>query len=134
MIEEPYEKTFKMVKDYDVVNDVLYLRIIDEYKYKESLEISDNIILDFDENNIVVALEILEATTILKVPKFSIMNILRWNMSIDITEDLIDMEILTLMPIKQKKVEKTISTKTINNINIPPLQTTHFDLVKPVTI
>lgn len=134
MIEEPYEKTFKMVKDYDVVNDVLYLRIIDEYKYKESLEISDNIILDFDENNIVVALEILEATTILKVPKFSIMNILRWNMSIDITEDLIDVEILTLMPIKQKKVEKTISTKTINNINIPPLQTTHFDLVKPVTM
>ena len=133
MIKEACEKRFKMVKDYDVVKDVLYLYIMDEYNYKESVEISDNIILDFDENNIVVALKILDATETLNVSTAAIMNILKWNMTIVITEDLIDVDIdadiVTLMPIKQKKLKERVSTITINKINIPSSQTTHYYLV-----
>ena len=130
MIKEACEKRFKMVKDYDVVKNVLYLYIMDEYNYKESVEISDNIILDFDENNIVVALKILNATETLNVSTAAIMNITKWNMTIVITEDLIDVDIdadtITVMPIKQKKLKKRVSTTTINKINIPSSQTTHY--------
>ncbi len=57
-------KTFKLNKDYDVQNDALYLRIKEDYKYKESIEIEDNIIVDFDVNYSPVALEILDACKI----------------------------------------------------------------------
>jgi uncharacterized protein YuzE len=40
----------------------------DDYEYKESVELDERIILDFDKNDISVALEILDASKIFDVP------------------------------------------------------------------
>ncbi|MCC7558364.1 MAG: DUF2283 domain-containing protein [Methanobacteriaceae archaeon] len=121
------DKTFKMDKDYDVQNDVLYLRIKDDYKYKESIEIEDNIIVDLDVNYRPVALEIVEATSILDVSKFSLKKLIKWDMYIKIDEYSIRINASFIVPVRHKKVEKPITAKTMNDINLPNIQT-HYDL------
>lgn len=120
-------KTFKLNKDYDVQNDVLYLRIKEDYKYKESIEIEDSIIIDFDVDYSPVALEILNASKTLDVSKFSLKNLIKWDMIIKITEDSIILDASFMVPVRQKQIEKPIVAKTVNDINLPRIQT-HFDL------
>ena len=45
--------------EYDFDGDSMFINDINDYKYKESIEITDNIILDIDENNEIGALEII---------------------------------------------------------------------------
>ena len=45
--------------EYDFDGDSMFINDIKDYKYKESIEITDNIILDIDENNEIGALEII---------------------------------------------------------------------------
>ncbi|MGA2677004.1 MAG: DUF2283 domain-containing protein [Methanobacterium sp.] len=45
--------------EYDFDGDFMFINDINDYKYKESIEITDNIILDIDENNEIGALEII---------------------------------------------------------------------------
>ncbi|MGL6298797.1 MAG: DUF2283 domain-containing protein, partial [Methanobacteriaceae archaeon] len=44
---------------YDYSNDILCMKILEEYEYNGSIQLEDDIILDFDKNNIPVAIEIL---------------------------------------------------------------------------
>jgi len=57
--------------EYDFDGDSIFINDIKDYKYKESIEITDDIILDIDENNEVVALEILDASKIFGIEKKS---------------------------------------------------------------
>jgi len=42
-------KPFIMDKDYDYQNDSLFLYVSHDHEYKESIELGENIILDFDK-------------------------------------------------------------------------------------
>ncbi|MEN4017535.1 MAG: DUF2283 domain-containing protein [Methanobacterium sp.] len=121
--------SFKMDKDYDVQNDVLYLHVIDDYEYKESLEIEGNIIVDFDKNYVPVALEILDASKFLNVSKFSLKNLIKWDMNIQVTEDSIKVKASFIVPVRQKEVEKPLLAEAMNDINLPIIQT-HFNLAE----
>lgn len=121
------EKSFKMDKDYDVQNDVLYLHIIDDYEYQESVEVENNIIVDFNKDYVPVALEILDASKFLDVSKFSLKNLIKWDMNIQVTEDSLSIKAMFIVPIRQKHVEKPVLAETMNDINLPHMQT-HFDL------
>jgi uncharacterized protein YuzE len=121
--------SFKMDKDYDVQNDVLYLHVIDDYEYKESLEIGGNIIVDFDKNYVPVALEILDASKFLNVSKFSLKNLIKWDMNIQVTEDSIKVKASFIVPVRQKEVEKPLLAEAMNDINLPIIQT-HFNLAE----
>lgn len=121
--------SFKMDKDYDVQNDVLYLHVIDDYEYKESLEIEGNIIVDFDRNYVPVALEILDASKFLNVSKFSLKNLIKWDMNIQVTEDSIKVKASFIVPVRQKEVEKPLLAEAMNDINLPIIQT-HFNLAE----
>lgn len=59
----------KMAEDYDLQNWFPILYVTDDYTYKESVELGDHIILDFDENDVPVAIEILEASEFLNIKK-----------------------------------------------------------------
>ncbi len=48
-------------------------------------------------------------------------------MIIKITEDSIIVDASFMVPLRQKQVEKPIVAKTVNDINLPLMQT-HFDL------
>ncbi len=52
---------FEMISKYDATN-ALFLKIKKPYSYKESVELADNIMLDFSEDNVAVVLEILDAS------------------------------------------------------------------------
>ena len=62
------DKILQIESIYDRHFDVLGIRVVDDYTYNRSIELQEGIILDFDENNVPVALEILDASKLLKLP------------------------------------------------------------------
>ena len=66
--------------DYDEFCDNLGIKIDEKFKYLESVEMEDGIILDFDVNNRPVSLEILDASKRLNIPKESLNNIVFFKM------------------------------------------------------
>lgn len=58
------KKSFKTNHDYDVENDSLFIYITDDYVYDKSLRLDKDVILDFDENKVPVALELLHVQVI----------------------------------------------------------------------
>jgi len=75
-------KRFEVVSDYDVQSDILYIHHTSEYQYKESVEIGDNLVLDFSEDDIPVALEVIDASKLFNVPKYSLQNMKEYHLKI----------------------------------------------------
>lgn len=123
------KKKFVMKQDYDVQNDSLFLYVADDYNYKESIEMDENTILDFDENYVPVALEILKALEFFNVNKFSLTRPIGLDMIIEIDEKSITMKASFLIQIRQRTTEKPINIKTPNDISLP-LQETHFAMAE----
>jgi len=117
------EKPFRMEKDYDFQNDSLFMYITDGYEYKESVELGDNIILDFDDDDVPVAVEILDAAKVLNVEKFSLQNLKSLNMEISIEKDSITIEAKFKVLLHQKELDAPISLEVPNDMNLPQIQT-----------
>lgn len=115
---------FKMINEYDTQSDTLYLRVVYPYKYKESIELTDNIILDFDANNVHVALEILDASKFFHVNPYVLRNF-KLDMNIRIEEEKINLNAKFIFLIHQKKEEVSLNVGTINDIELPSLQTNY---------
>ncbi len=113
-----------MINEYDTQSDTLYLRVVYPYKYSESIELSDNIILDFDVNNIPVALEILDASKFFHVKPYALRNF-GLDMNIQIEEDKISLNAKFILLIHQKKEEVPFNVGTINDIELPAMQTNY---------
>ena len=113
---------FAMDQDYDYQNDSLFLYIEDEHEYKESIELGNNIILDFDKYYVPVALEILDASKILGIEKFILKKGFKLQMQIRINADSISIQ-ATFKVFKHQKLINTPVNATIpNNMNIPDMQ------------
>lgn len=117
------EKPFKMEKDYDFQNDSLFMYITDEYEYKESIELGNNIILDFDKNDVPVAIEILDAAKVLNVEKFSLNNLKGLIMEISIEEDTITIKAEFKVVLHQMELDAPISLEVPNDLDLPQMQT-----------
>ncbi len=115
---------YKMINEYDTQSDILYLRVVNPYKYKESIELTDNIILDFDINNVPVALEILDASKLFNVNPHTLRNF-GLDMNIQIKEDKISLKANFLFLIHHKKEKVPINVGTINDIELPTIQTNY---------
>jgi len=122
---EMVNKKFLMKKDYDAQSDVLYLRIVPEYKYQESIEIGDSIILDFDEDYVPVALEILDASKLFNVKKYSLRQDIGLDMQIRIKKDSIIIEAKFIFLVHNKEQPTPFNIETDNDINLP-LKETNF--------
>lgn len=112
-----------MKQDYDAENDSLFFYVIDDYKYRESIEL-DNIIIDFDENCIPVALEILNASKLFGVKKYDLTKPISFKMSIAISKKSIAIKGRFSINVRQKITEKPIEAETLNDINLPLQQAT----------
>lgn len=117
------EKPFRMEKDYDFQNDSLFMYITDEYEYKESIELGNNIILDFDKNDAPVAIEILDAAKVLNVEKFSLNKLKGLIMEISIEEDTITIKAEFKVLLHQMELDAPISLEVPNDLNLPQMQT-----------
>ncbi len=118
------EHFFKMINEYDTQSDTLYLRVVYPYQYSESIELGDNIILDFDKNNVPVALEILDASKFFHVKQYVLRNF-GLDMNIQIKKDKINLKSKFIFFIRNKKEEVPLNVGTVNDIELPAIQTNY---------
>jgi uncharacterized protein YuzE len=117
-------KPIEIESMYDYHFDVFGIRVKDDYKYKESLELEEGIILDFDEDNFPVALEILDASKILKIPDKQYLNNRKSvKMNICITDEIISLEVEVGVIIHHKNDIKILDSSAINDIKAPAMKT-----------
>ena len=96
-------KHFNLEFSYDTDVDSIFINIVDEYVYKESIELEEGIILDFDTNGIPVALEILDISSLFGIDKISFENIQDIQMKIKINS-CINLELIMVLLVKDRKV------------------------------
>lgn len=118
-------KRFTMEHDYDVIGDSLFFYVEEDYEYKRSVRLTDDIILDFDIDDVPVALELLNASKILKVNKFSLKGPVGLDMNICIGEDSIKLDAKLRILIHNKKTLKPLIEETVNSTNLSSTQV-HF--------
>lgn len=114
-------KKFDLKYSYDKEVDSIHIKITEDYQYKESLELEDGIILDFSNEGIPVGLEILDISELFSVQKEVFENIENINISIDITNFSISLNLLIEVLIKNRVVNQPFSTIAKNIINIPEM-------------
>jgi uncharacterized protein YuzE len=102
--------------DYDMRNDSLYIYTKGK-KYKGSLDLED-IIIDISEDGEIIGIEILDASKKFKIPKYDLKNIVSFKSIIEITKDIIKINMKIAVLRRNKKVEKSIIAKGLNEMNL----------------
>ena len=115
-------KKFDLKYSYDIEVDSIFIKIKENYKYWESLELEDGIILDFSEEGIPVALEILDISDLFSVKKDCFNNIENINITIAITNSSISLNLLMELLINNEKIDQPFSTVAKNIINVPEME------------
>ncbi|PKL66748.1 MAG: hypothetical protein CVV28_10040 [Methanobacteriales archaeon HGW-Methanobacteriales-1] len=78
----------------------------------------EDIILDFDKNDVPVALELLNASKTLCVKKSSLIQPVSLKMNIGIAEDIIKLDATFSFLIHQKQIPKSLNWQTSNDVNL----------------
>ncbi|OPY26000.1 MAG: hypothetical protein A4E27_00789 [Methanobacterium sp. PtaU1.Bin242] len=107
-----------MKQDYDYLTDSLFLYSDEEYRYKKSVRITADVILDFDQDDVPVALELLNASKILHVKKSSLNEPVGLDMQICVGEDTIKLEGIFFISIHKKEIPKSLNKETPNRTNL----------------
>ncbi len=115
-------KTFNLEYSYDMEVDSIHIKITEDYKYRESLELEEGIILDFSDEGIPVALEILDISELFSVKKDCFNNIEDIKITIGITNSSISLKMLIVALKDNEKVNQPFSTITKNLINVPEME------------
>lgn len=76
----------KVIYRYDILSDVLGIKVNRNFQYDETIEIEDGILLDFDVDDIPVSFEILDASKRFDLPKKSLDNIYCINVDVFVDE------------------------------------------------
>ncbi|MGL6298807.1 MAG: DUF2283 domain-containing protein [Methanobacteriaceae archaeon] len=117
------DKSTDLLSLYDSNFDVLGIKVNQKYKYKESIELGQGLILDIGEDNLPVALEILDASKVLNVPKDSLKDINSIKMDFDVNEKLICLKICFGLIIHNKKESCLVESFVDNYPGIPNMET-----------
>ena len=113
-----------MKKIYDSEYDILVIKIENHYDFGKTIEMEEGVLLDFDKNNIPVAIEILDASKRFNVPRYSLKNIPEFNMKIQVNDEVIKVYIELAVIIHNKKLSETWNGLTGNNEHIPVIEVT----------
>ena len=113
------DKDFLIKPSYDADADALFIKRTDDYEYAESVELDNNIVLDFDTKGVPSALEILNASTVFDITKFALKNIKNISMQIEVLEDLIHVRFVMGVLFRNEEIPKIIDEITLNDINAP---------------
>lgn len=113
------QDNFEIERCYDYHSDTLGIRATNEYEYKESIELKEGLILDFSEEDIPVALEILDASKLLGIKKSALRDITNIRMTININSDLISLDLSISALLRNKPLSATMGGVAVNEHNIP---------------
>ena len=107
---------------YDCEYDLMDITIDESNKYAKSIDISNGIILDLDENGFPAALEIISASKILGIDKQYLIspNI---DMAIIISEELICIELKFTYFVSKHVEDVCFKQNLANNYGIPSMET-----------
>lgn len=104
---------------YDNENDSLFIFRNKKYNYETSLELNAEVIMDFDENGIPSAFEFLNASKLFKINDSSLNQIKEINVSVSITEKLIEFTTELTVFVQDEFVKNNLFNMTANNYSIP---------------
>ena len=108
--------------EYDDEIDALLIHNKKEYIYDSSIELDQDIILDYDHNGIPVAIELLNTSKIFKVPKNSLKTIDNIRIYVKITEESILLELNFDVCFDNKKQKCSFDSLKPNNIPLPHIE------------
>lgn len=108
-------------KSYDYESDALMLYYAKDYEYDYSLELTDEVIVDFDTNGYPKAFEFLNASKLFNVDKINLKHIKNIEIKIKITTKLIELSTLIVVGIHNKDTRTVLENSLVNEGNIPEL-------------
>ncbi len=108
-------------KNYDRECDALMLYYVEDYDYDYSLELTDDVIIDFDCDGLPRAFEFLNASKLFGFDKSSLMNIKKINITIKVTSKLFELSTLIVVVVHNKDVSNSLQNCLANNVNLPDL-------------
>lgn len=108
--------------NYDPEADALLIKT-ENYEHETTIQLNDNVIMDFNKKGEFIALEILSVSHLLETTIKSLENISSINLIVKVTDYQIFVSVVFTVPIKNHKEIKTTNASIINNINIPLTET-----------
>jgi len=112
-----------MLFHYDDEVDILCFHSKDNYEYEVSQFVTKSIVLDFNENRFPIGVEILDASKVLNTEKDFIKNIKKGEITIEITEEKIELILSLIIPVDKKTTTVPVSVVGANKSEIPCIQT-----------
>lgn len=117
-----------MIKEYDIdykyddKYDIFDIDIKEDYNYDSTIKLDEGVFLDVDDNNIPVALEILDASKVTNIDK---KNLTKSDVEIIylVTSESIHVEIKFSYPLHSKAIDKSIEKNIANEYNLPTMKT-----------
>lgn len=103
--------------DYDLQNDSI-LFYGEDNNYKSSIDL-DGIVIDFNEEDYLMSIEILDASKKFKISKQDILNIKNFHATIKITKENIEITMNLKISKRNRIVASSLDAITINSMNIP---------------
>jgi len=97
------DNIFEVEYKYDMEVDALFINIKKDYEYDTSIELDNDVIMDFDKNSVPVALEVLNASRVLKKS--------------------IGLKVFLGVTIHNKEQIHSVDTFTSNDTGIPNIET-----------
>lgn len=104
--------------DYDSQNDTI-LFYGGDGNYKSSIDL-DGIIIDFNDENYLMGVEILDASNRLNISKYDLRNTKYFDMNLEVTEESIHVTMEIKISKRNKSVAHTLDAVATNSTNIPP--------------
>ena len=117
------DKSFEVDYRYDYSYDVLAIKVTRPFKYDKTVEMDEGVLLDFDEENIPVSLEILDASKRLNVPKYSLKNLIDFKMSVSVDDKSICVHANFKVMLHNSEQRPVLESFTSNYSNIPSMET-----------
>lgn len=115
--------SFEVEYMYDITSDIMGIKAKRKFNYKESIEMNEGILLDFDKDNIPVSLELHDASKRFNVPKYALKDPVFLNMDVNVNEKIIIVNLNIVTLVHNKKKEHVIEEYTSNYSNIPNIET-----------
>ena len=107
---------------YDEAADILGIKVTRDFKYHETIELDEGLLLDFDEDNVPTALEIHDASKRLNVPPSSLNDIVFFNMKVIVDAKSISINAILGVLIHNRENKQELNSFTSNNYNIPNME------------
>ena len=104
---------------YDVASDILGVKSNKKFEYRETIEMDDGLLLDFDVDNVPVSLEILDASKRFNLPCEGLNNIVFFKMEVCIEDKSISLKAILGVLVDNVENIQDIESFTSNHNHYP---------------